>query len=86
MSDDQPKRRREIFVGCLATAIFLSPILYVLSTGPAIWLYDHGYIGGEVGWIYLPLEYLNDHVPFVKSFLDWYTPFWGPVPRQPPRS
>ena len=77
MTNDQQQRPRSSPAVWLALTVLLLPFAYVLSTGPAVWLHNHGYIPGEVGWIYLPLEYINDNVQFVESFFNWYIALWG---------
>ena len=43
----------------LVIALALLPLLYVLSTGPALWLENHGYLAvGILGIVYFPLNVL----------------------------
>ena len=69
--------------------VLLLPVGYVLSSGPALWLYDHGYLGSN-SWrtIYQPL-YCN---PFGGDPLDsplhaplwWYWGLWSGPPAEVP--
>ena len=49
------------------------PVLYVLSVGPAAWLYKHGYLPEWVGIIYAPLEFLPE---IVRDFFVKYVELW----------
>jgi hypothetical protein len=63
-------------VGCLVVSILLLPVLYVLSVGPYVWLYEHGYLSDEVGRVYAPLDYLCTYCPPVRVALQGYLKLW----------
>jgi hypothetical protein len=76
MTDDQTKPLSSLTVWLILAAM-LSPFAYVLSVGPAIWMFKHGYLPEWVGVLYLPLEFANNTLPPVKAFFDWYLALWG---------
>ena len=56
---DEPKERSWAWIWW---ALVTSPVLYVLSVGPAEMLYQHGVIDLETGRkAYAPLEWLCEH-------------------------
>jgi hypothetical protein len=75
MTDDQHNRRGP-WAGCLAVGLLLALPLYVLSTGPVIWLYDHGYLPEEVSYFYKPLKILEDNCKPISDALRWYSALW----------
>src|SRR5579859_1453635 len=55
--------RRERWAKCtVAAVVVLALVVYPLSIGPMVWLFQHGWIPGwvvdQVLWIYAPLGYL----------------------------
>jgi hypothetical protein len=62
--------------------VLLLPIGYVLSSGPALWLWDHHYLAGNT-WstIYRPLY--NDFGP-LEPPLWWYWGLWMGEPAEIP--
>ena len=57
--------------------LVLLPFLYVLSTGPATWLYDHGYVSaGTLGILYAPLGWMNKRCKPLENFQIWYCQFF----------
>lgn len=65
------------------TAIFvliISPILYVLSIGPALWMQSNGMIFEELGQLlfpfYFPVRFLHQHTPLQEP-LEWYFEYCG---------
>lgn len=69
-------RRSSPLAALVAAAILLLPVTYVLSVGPAVWLFDHGFLGEWAGVIYAPLEYLHSHCKPAAGVLDWYVELW----------
>ncbi len=69
-------RRERSAKWTMAAAIML-PTLYVLSTGPAVWL-----CGGEQnlpGWlmtIYWPLTVMPEGPEFIEDAFTWYVVLW----------
>ena len=68
-------------------ALVLLPVLYALSVGPAVALYDNGMIGQS--WepalqvFYTPLEWCVELVPGAEPLFDRYMSLWetpSPVP------
>jgi hypothetical protein len=76
-SDDQPRRLVAVLI---AGAIILLPVAYVLSVGPANWLYNHGPISQPakdlITHVYWPLGWLCDHCKPFFDVLAWYIDFW----------
>jgi hypothetical protein len=62
--------------GGIALVLLLSPLLYVLSIGPAGWLEKEGFLPRNVRTVYAPVVWLHDHTPLEKP-LEWYGKVWG---------
>jgi hypothetical protein len=72
-ADDAPAAPRNPWVGWLVWAI-LTPVLYVLSIGPAGWLLHNDYLPGWMFQIYDPLDYLPAVITKpINSYLEWWT-------------
>lgn len=81
MSDTPPDRDeasaapdgpRNPWVGWLVWAI-LVPVLYVLSSGPVMWLASKGYWPESLRGIYAPLGYLPDNtVDLFVRYVEWW--------------
>jgi hypothetical protein len=69
-------RPRSSLVVWLIVAAILFPAGYVLSTGPAVWLHDHGYLSGWPPAIYAPLVYLCGQSDQMATLFLWYFSFW----------
>lgn len=53
------------------------PVLYVLSLGPVIMMIERGGMSTEFWqWFYAPLEWLCEHVDFIRTFVEWYVSLW----------
>ena len=52
-----------------------TPVLYVLSIGPAAWLWKHGYLGEWIGMIYMPLDRLPVPTVFAELIRE-YVELW----------
>jgi len=76
MSDERQSRERGPWAGCVATVLVLGLPCYVLSTGPFVWLADHGYVSRYVGIVYIPLGYLMRYVEPFGQFMRWYLSLW----------
>lgn len=60
----------------LAIVLVTLPILYVLSIGPATWLFLRGYLDdATLETIYTPLWRANDAMG-THEWLGWYLFFW----------
>lgn len=62
--------------GWVAVLLLLSPLLYILSIGPAGWLQKEGYLPRSVRTVYAPVVWLHNHTPLEKP-LEWYGELWG---------
>jgi hypothetical protein len=73
-------RERSNPLAAAAVVAFLLPLLYVLSVGPAAWLYNAGGLGksGEetLQACYKPLELLHDRFEWAQVPLDWRLEWW----------
>jgi hypothetical protein len=78
MTDDQPKRERGPFVGCLASVLLLGPPVYALSAGPFVWLAARGYLPEFLGIIYWPLVILVGFWEPASRLFKWYLALWAP--------
>jgi hypothetical protein len=66
---------RSALLACLALLV-LTP-LYVLSVGPAIWLYEHGKAEGDtLDGLYAPLWWACELSPAIDQPVKWYTRRW----------
>lgn len=60
--------------------LFLLPVLYVASTGPAGYAMNNGWITGATYWpVYLPLWEAAHHARSAPA-LQWYVDLWGGNP------
>jgi hypothetical protein len=75
--DNRRGRQAGPLAGCLVLVLLFAPPLYVLSLGPAIWLFKHGYISKETGIVYAPLGYLGNNFEPARKALNWYLELWG---------
>jgi hypothetical protein len=58
-------------VAAVLFALVVFPVLYVLSSGPLLWLQMHGYVSRSfLGFIYYPLS-------LVPEQFTWFRQFWG---------
>lgn len=71
---DAPAGPRNPWVGWLTWAV-LTPVLYVLSVGPARWLHNHGIAQRAFQAIYSPLDKLPSSLK--EPLLD-YARWWSP--------
>ncbi|MEX2286270.1 MAG: hypothetical protein WD648_04215 [Planctomycetaceae bacterium] len=57
-------------------------VLYVLSIGPAGWLWVHDYISDDTAArlisFYGPLYWLTDHSEVLDEAMNWYGRLWYP--------
>jgi hypothetical protein len=69
------KHSGKVAVIVAVLVVLLLPVGYVLSSGPALWLLDHGYLGSN-SWrtIYRPLYFLNPLADPLEGPL--YAPLW----------
>ncbi len=73
--DDQKGKQSWITVPLLS-GLMLSPLAYLLSVGPFVWLFAHGYMDkstyARLSLIYKPLALLHDSFEPFKWLMDWY--------------
>jgi hypothetical protein len=64
----------------LAAVLLLSPVLYILSIGPAFWLASHGYLSQHtietISPFYAPIEWLMKYSDTASEAIAWYIDFW----------
>jgi hypothetical protein len=74
--DDEPKEKQSAITIFLLACLALSPAAYVLSVGPFVWLFKHGYMTQatyiHLSLLYAPLTFLRDHFEPFKWLVDWY--------------
>ena len=78
---DQNRKGRPIIgiIGLvLAIVLLLSPLGYILSAGPAIWMVHHGYLDVMTYFaVFRPLiAFAYDHETF-NNAMNWYLSWWG---------
>jgi hypothetical protein len=80
--DDKPVRRRHGRPLLIALLFFDLIILYVLSYGPAFWLFRRGWLSGETCQIlYAPVDVVYEQAPrSVQESMDWYVELWDRRP------
>jgi hypothetical protein len=68
--------RQSWFTTHLAVAVLLSPLAYLLSVGPFVWLARHGLISKatyvNLSLIYKPIAVLRDKSELARQVVDWY--------------
>lgn len=65
--------------------VLLLLVSYPLSIGPVRYIYPYS-VPKWLQPVYAPLVYLNEKVPAVTAFYDWYIPIWikaSPRPQKP---
>ena len=76
---DNDQRKGNSLTVWLAAAVLLS-LLYVLSIGPAYWLFDHELISTEtlkaIDKAYSPVYFVSDNCPPLHRTIDWYISCW----------
>ena len=74
---EKPKGNRRLFLYLVFIGLFFSPVLYLFSAGPAVYLWKRGFIPQRVfKVVYAPVERLVQ-VDSVREPLMWYySKFW----------
>ena len=71
-ADDAPEGPRNPWVGWL-TWLLLTPVLYVLSAGPVVWLVERDYLPEWPIMIYTPLGYLpHSATEAITRYAKWW--------------
>jgi hypothetical protein len=66
-----------VVVMALLLLCAMLPLLYVLSTGPAIWCVRQGALSDDQFLtFYFPLAWLYLNIDAARAFFDWYLAFW----------
>jgi hypothetical protein len=73
--NQNPRERSPLMVWLIAGAV-LSPFVYVLSTGLAVWLIYQGCLPDEALNVYLPLWFLAENCKPISEAFDWYVGLW----------
>ena len=69
----------------IVVMLVVLPILYVLSVGPAVWMFHSGYIGDEViDVVYFPVIALHDNSAIAGHVLEQYVEMFVPNRMRPP--
>lgn len=69
--------RTSSWLAIVIVLVLLTPLFYVLSVGPAVWLCERGVIGeGPASVVYAPLEWLTDVSPPFQSIMESYIDLW----------
>ena len=74
----RPEGRAAVVLVLVALLIAL-PMLYILSSGPAILLVDTGLVPmAVVRVVYAPIGWLEHNSPACREFIQWYVGLWSP--------
>ena len=60
----------------IVAVIVLVPAAYILLSGPAVWLFQHGYMTRVLPWIYYPLAVLEVSDTLPGELIKWYWSLW----------
>ena len=74
--DKSSKSNAAAILAVIVLLVLLSPLLYVLSVGPVLWLHTHGHFAESWLAIYVPLDNLCNVSPAFELFLEWYLQLW----------
>jgi hypothetical protein len=78
--DSRPTTKASASPLIAAAAILLLigvPLLYLLSTGPAVWLVEHGYIDrNALEHIYAPIGFCMEQSKWFQAAMAWYLSFF----------
>ena len=80
MADDRPDRRNGTPTGLFVILIllFLLPVLYLLSCGPAVALINRGYLSQEnFDTAYFPLQLASRNSRWIRDSLEDYARLWA---------
>ena len=80
MEDARPTTKTSaspVVAAALILLLLAAPLLYLLSTGPAVWLVQNGFLSSEwVEGIYAPVSYCVQHSPWCEAAMRWYLGFF----------
>lgn len=76
---ENPKSQGRSF-GFFALLLLICLLLWPLSLGPVVWLYDHDYMSDQtaqlVGILYQPLSWITQAYPPLENLLIRYLELW----------
>jgi hypothetical protein len=74
----KPKAKSGLAAVITSAAILgvVASLLYVLSIGPVIWLMNREYLPREAAFAYVPIFYLCELLPVLKTLLQLYVDWW----------
>ena len=75
-SNERSSSGASVVAVVLLIALVLLPMGYVLSTGPAIWMYKRGWLAEPAFIVYRPLEALCQYSAACGNVLEWYLDRW----------
>ena len=65
----------------ILAVVLLLPVVYVLSTGPAVWLSYHGFVDeGRVHSFYSPFNWAMERLPACDAIVQHYLSLWDGRP------
>jgi hypothetical protein len=80
--------RRNGLLACCLAVLLMAPVLYVVASGPVVWLGTHGYFSLEEGSTadraYAPLSWLIEHSPVAMSLAERWIYLWVSEPEPSP--
>ena len=77
------REKKSGWAGGLGFVLFVVLLLalYVLSTGPSIWLAQRDWVSGRtLNVLYHPVYLLADKSEWFGLAINWYIHFWSPGP------
>lgn len=77
MADDKQERGGGGCIALLGIGLALLPVLYFLSSGPALWVTVNARLPATLWEVaYWPLTFARDTVPGFHSRFQWYLDLW----------
>lgn len=78
MSNDQPKSPYPGMIASSIAGLLILLMVYILSTGPAIWLVEQGYANEEpLRYVYSPIGQCMRICPPFERAMMWYISFFS---------
>jgi len=76
VEQDADDRRHSSLTFWLVLASVMLPVGYLLLSGPAVWLFQHGYGRAILPMIFKPLIWLEQSGTALGRLLGWYWSWW----------
>ena len=78
---DRRKPAAGFWITVALVVLLVTLVAYPLSTGPAEWMRDHGWLSqgtiDALNWFYSPLPWTYQHSPdFIQRAIRWYGSLW----------